>query len=252
MDLLCLSGGRRLQLIGFGTVHLLLHSPEDKGEGKGHYQVHAHGNGEYLKVDIVGAGHGLGLEEQLYSSYAAEHAGILYVYDQVVAYLGHYISERLGHYHVKHGLEVSHAYGLGSLRLTGGNGNHAASEVFRHVSARVDGNNEEGRRPHAHLKADHHHGAVVYEHRLNHHGRSAEYFHVYPQDDLYNSENYFFENIVVGIYGNSLDDADYETDKASEKRSYNSYDQGGPCTLEQRFAIILKYEYDPGKEPVRQ
>ena len=169
------------------------------------------------------------------------HGSILHIDNKVVADLGHNVPQSLGQDHMGHGLHMGHADGLGALGLAGVNGNDAAPDGFCHVSAGVNGNDQNGGRPDA-AKA---HGVVRKirqtvedKHSLKHHGRAPEYFHIDPNQDPDQLQQEPLPcRIVFGIW-DGIEDAAGQANKAADNRGHQSQDQGVLHTVQVHSPVI--------------
>ena len=71
-----------------------------------------------------------------------------------------------------------HTDGFRALCLSRIDGKDAAAHRLRHVSTSINGYNKVSGKRLGHVKTKQNGRSIVNKHGLNHHGRSAEYFHV--------------------------------------------------------------------------
>ena len=139
------------------------------------------------------------------------------------------VPDGLGQDHVEHGLDVGHADGLGPLGLARVHGDDAAPDGFRHISAGVDGDHDDGHRPDVGPL-----DGVVREvgqaeedeHRLEDHGGAPEDLHIGPQDDPDDLQDGPLGQGVVFRGGDGLQNAADEADEAADHRADHGQDQG--------------------------
>ena len=140
--------------------------------------------------------------------------------------MGHNVPKRLWQYHGVHGLNVCHAYSLGSLSLSRIYGEYAAAHGFRHIRARVDGNYEQRRLHRAEVYIKELGKAVIYEHGLHHHGCAAEYLHISIQQEADELHKYILYGMrLVGRRG--LHYAHPKAYQAAHSRRYHGYEHRG-------------------------
>ena len=130
-----------------------------------------------------------------------------------------------------HGLEVGHADGLGALGLAGVHGDDAAADGLGHISAGVDGHDDERSHPNAGtaLKRDRSAGevgqAVVDEYGLQDHGGAAEDLHVDADDHPDQLQDEPLAHGVALCVGNGVQDAADEADDTAHQRGDDRDDQ---------------------------
>ena len=140
--------------------------------------------------------------------------------------MGHNVPKRLWQYHGVHGLNVCHAYSLGSLSLSRIYGEYAAAHGFRHIRARVDGNYEQRRLHRAEVYIKELGKAVIYKHGLYHHGGAAEYLHIGVQQEADELHKYILYGMrLVGRRG--LHYAHPKAYQAAHSRRYHGYEHRG-------------------------
>ena len=124
---------------------------------------------------------------------------------------------------------MGHADGLGTLGLAGVDGDDAAADRLGHVSAGVDGNNHQSRHPHIgklqgivrEVRQ-----AIVDEHRLQHHGGTAEHLYIHPDDDAHQLQQNALGQGVIFRAGNGVEDAAGKADDAADGRGSQRQNQG--------------------------
>ena len=158
-----------------------------------------------------------------------KHNGsILHVDDEVIPDLRHDIAQSLRKNDIHHGLNMRHANGFGSFRLSRINRNNASSHRFRHIGTRVDGNNYNGCHPH---RAEFHRivckigQTIIKENRLKHHRRSAKHFNVYPDYNADQCEEEALYGIVVFTVRNCVEHPADKPDQASDHGSHQCQNQ---------------------------
>ena len=147
---------------------------------------------------------------------------------------------------------MGHADGLGALGLTGVDGDDAAADGLRHVSAGVDGHDEDG----GHPDVVEPQGvireigqAIDDEHRLQHHGGAAEHFHIdadqHP-DEL--QEEPLGEGVVFRV-GDGVQDtadeayhaADSSGHQGQDQRVFNAAHVHGPVFAPQQNDVLTQF-----------
>ena len=176
------------------------------------------------------------------------HRGILHVDDIVVADLGHDVPQRLGQNHIQHRLPVVHADGLGALKLAHVDAHDAAAHGFRHVGARVDGNNDDAHRPDIlEGHAEEIRQPVIDEHRLQNHGRSPENLHIHPDNHPDQLQQESLEKMVIRPVGNRLQYPAEKPDHAADQRRRHRQDQRIRDPGQIHRAVFLPEPADIGK-----
>ena len=205
---------------------------------QGHGQITDHFHSRRGEIQVA-ATNGCTMSGKEVGEANDEHdRGILHIDDEVVADLRHDIPQRLGQNHIGHGLHMGHTDGFRTLCLTGINGDNAAADRLGHVCTGVDGNDQNGSNPEA-FKAYGIVGevrkAVVEENCLQHHGRTAEHFHIYTDNRTNQTEEKTLDRRVVFAAGNGIENTADKTDDAANNRS----DQGQHQRIEHTAEILI-------------
>ena len=151
-----------------------------------------------------------------------EDTGILDINDQVVADLGHNVTQGLGKDDIHHCLDVSHSNSLGALCLSLVDREDSASHRLCHIRAGIDGDDQDGGEPHGHIDLEQIGTSEIDKHGLRHHGGPAEKFHITCHDKLNDLHNHPLGRGIILIGRDRLDDTHHESDDASKQSSHNS------------------------------
>ena len=118
-------------------------------------------------------------------------------------------------------------------------GQDAAADGLCHVRAGVDGDDEKRRGQPVELNPRVEE-AVVDEHRLNHHGRAAEHFHVNHQNRAHHEEDEPLDGVVLLADGYRLDNADDIADDAADKGADGGNQQRDARAAEERAPVFVE------------
>jgi hypothetical protein len=210
----------RLRYACCSAVHFLFNEVKNNAGDAGQDQID-HGRQKICFADAVtGSGNRFCLKHQFRDGDDHQDGRILDVDDQFIADGRKRIADSLRHDDVHHGLAVGHAEGSGRFLLAGIHGLNAGADDFRHISTGVDGNDKHGGGQL--IPMDHIQKRIVDEHRLNHHRRAAEHFHI----DCSNHIKEFLEK--AGSRGSGIVQLDgFEAaDQKAEAETCRSTDQG--------------------------
>ena len=173
------------QIIARVSVHSLFPPAQQNGTHQRHKQIPRHLDGCGGKIEERGPDNRLMRGKKVCVSDDKHDGRVLEVDDEVIADLGHDATKRLRQDHARHGLPVRHTDGLRALGLARIDRENAAAHGLRHICARVDGDDDERREPNA-LPL---YGvirkigqAVIDEHRLKNHRRTAKDFDIGAND----------------------------------------------------------------------
>ena len=153
--------------------------------------------------------------------------GILDVDDKVVADLRHDVAQSLRQHHAQHGLHMRHADGLRALGLPAIHREDTAAHGLSHVRAGIDGYHQDGHRPDiAELHGVVGEIAIIDEHRLQNHGRAAEYLNIGADNAPQQPQQPALDKGIAVRAGNGLQYAAQKADHAANQRGNYSQQQG--------------------------
>ena len=133
---------------------------------------------------------------------------------------------------------MGHADGFGTLGLARINGNNAAPDGFRHVSAGIDGNDDNAGQPHTAVTGEDNLAireigkAVVNEYCLQNHWRTSEDFYIDPDKNPDQLQHQALERGIIFGIGDGVENATDQADHTADSRGGDGKEQGVLHTVE--------------------
>ena len=144
-----------------------------------------------------------------------------------------------------------HADGHGAFGLTGIDGKNTTPDCFRHIGAGIDGYNEQGRSPGAHVDVKQHGCAIVNEGSLYHHGGAAEDLYIGIEQSLEEAHHCPVHRILLAVGGDCLHNAHRKADHTADGCGDHCDHHGFPRTRKEHGAVFIQNICHPAEKVIR-